>query len=628
MNSKADKETGGSEIGPASATASERVAVVQEQEMHRDEHGGPVESTGPIGPTGKARLEDAKTAMDAGVIAGETEIPVGAIPGETAGDQSNARRERKTSTGKFAFLVGAGILLSRIVGLVRQRVFAYYFGTSAAADAFNAAFRIPNFLQNIFGEGALSASFIPVYARLLAQDDEEEATRVASAILTLLAVTTSVIVLLGVLTTPYIINAIAPGFEGEKRELCIRLVKIFFPGAGLLVMSAWCLGVLNSHHKFFLSYTAPVVWNIAIITALLVFGRHEGQLDQLQLGQFQFHLAEMTAWGSVVGSALQFLVQLPTVLRLVGRLRPVLDLATTNVRTVIRNFFPVFVSRGVVQISAFVDALLASLLPTGAVAALTYAQSLYTLPVSLFGMSVSAAELPAMSSALGNEQQVHEQLRRRLGEGLQRIAFFIVPSSMAFIALGDVIAAVLYQTGRFNHNDVLYVWGILAGSTIGLLASTLGRLYSSTYYALHDTRTPLKFAIVRVFLTIVLGYLCAIPLPPLLGLDQKWGVAGLTASAGIAGWVEFILLRLKLNRRIGRTGLPLSYVAKLWTSAAIGAGAGWAIKLAIGAHHPFIIALLVLGAYGLIYFGVTSALGVGEARNVVGRVLRLAKLRK
>jgi putative peptidoglycan lipid II flippase len=596
------------------------------QSEEQDGGAGEVESGG---ASAQVSLEDPKTTRDANVIAGEAEIPFGAIPEETRGDQKEARREREHArTGRFAFLVGAGILLSRIVGLVRQRVFAYYFGTSVAADAFNAAFRIPNFLQNIFGEGALSASFIPVYARLLAHNDEKEATRVASAILTMLALTTAVIVLLGVLTTPYIISAIAPGFEGDKRELCIRLVKIFFPGAGLLVMSAWCLGVLNSHHRFFLSYTAPVVWNIAIIAALLIFGRHGGQLDQFQLGQFQFHLAEMTAWGSVIGSALQFTVQLPTVFSLIGRLRPVLDIATANVRTVIRNFFPVFVSRGVVQISAFVDALLASLLPTGAVAALTYAQSLYTLPVSLFGMSVSAAELPAMSSALGNEQEVNEQLRRRLDEGLQRIAFFIVPSSMAFIALGDVIAAVLYQTGRFSHEDAIYVWGILAGSTVGLLASTLGRLYSSTYYALHDTRTPLKFAIVRVFLTTVLGYLCAIPLPPLLGLDQKWGVAGLTASAGIAGWVEFILLRRSLNRRIGRTGLPLAYVAKLWASAGLGAGLGWAVKLLVGARHPFIIALFVLGAYGLTYFGITSALGIEQARLVIGRALRLAGLSK
>ncbi|MBA3765605.1 MAG: murein biosynthesis integral membrane protein MurJ, partial [Acidobacteria bacterium] len=191
------------------------------------------------------------------MIAGETEIPVGTAAGESPGEQATAGRQRKESsnTGKYAFLVGAGILLSRLVGLVRQRVFAHYFGTSDAADAFNAAFRIPNFLQNIFGEGALSASFIPVYAKLLAHDDKKEATRVASAVLSVLALVTATFVLIGVLTTPYLISLIAPGFTGEKRELTIRLVKIFFPGAGLLVLSAWCLGVLNSHRRFFLSYT-------------------------------------------------------------------------------------------------------------------------------------------------------------------------------------------------------------------------------------------------------------------------------------------------------------------------------------------------------------------------------------
>ena len=137
------------------------------------------------------------------------------------------------------------------------------------------------------------------------------------------------------------------------------------------------------------------------------------------------------------------------------------------------------------------------LTPTGAVISLTYAQSLYTLPVSLFGMSVSAAELPTMSRALGSESEVAETLRHRLDRGLKRIAFFIVPSSMAFLPLRDAIASVLYQTGKFNHADANYVWAILAGSTVGLLASTLGRLYSSTYYALHDTRTPLKYAVVK-----------------------------------------------------------------------------------------------------------------------------------
>ncbi|HEX8138391.1 MAG TPA: murein biosynthesis integral membrane protein MurJ [Pyrinomonadaceae bacterium] len=581
---------------------------------------------GPEPRDSKTKIKEAPERDDAGLIAGETDLPVGTATGETPGEQAAARRERKAAsgTGKHAILVGAGILLSRLVGLVRQRVFAHYFGTSDAADAFNAAFRIPNFLQNVFGEGALSASFIPVYAKLLAQEDRREATRVASAVLSVLALVTSIIVLAGVLTTPYLLSLIAPGFTGEKRELTIRLIKIFFPGAGLLVLSAWCLGVLNSHRRFFLSYTAPVVWNIAIIISLVAFGRRVGL----------FPLAEIVAWGSVIGSALQFAVQLPVVFSLVKGLRPVFDFVTANVRTVIRNFLPVFVSRGVVQISAFVDAWLASWLGTGAVAALAYTQSLYTLPVSLFGMSVSAAELPAMSSALGNEAEVTAQVRERLNSGLRQIAFFIVPSAVGFLALGDVMTGALYQTGNFNRRDVVYVWAILAGSSVGLLASTLGRLYSSTYYALHDTRTPLRYAALRVFLTIVLGYLCSLPLPRLLGVEQQWGAAGLTASAGISGWIEFVLLRRTLNARIGRTGLPGSFVIKLWSAALACAGVAWGVKLGLNAfsddfstHHPVIGAALILGIYGVLYFIITSLTGLPEARTVVGRFTRFLNRR-
>src|ERR687898_1894154 len=174
-----------------------------------------------------------------------------------------------------AVLVAAGILLSRILGLVRNRVFAHYFGTSAAADAFNAAFKLPNFLQNLFGEGVLSASFIPVYVRLL-QKDRDEARRVAVAVGAILALAVSVVVLFGVLLAPVLVSIFTPGFSGEKREATIRLARIFFPGAGLLVLSAWCLGVLNSHGRFFLSYSAPVLWNMSIIGTLLGYGDSAG----------------------------------------------------------------------------------------------------------------------------------------------------------------------------------------------------------------------------------------------------------------------------------------------------------------------------------------------------------------
>lgn len=509
-------------------------------------------------------------------------------------------------------MVSAGILFTRLMGLVRQHYFSRAFGLSDVADAFSGAFRIPNLLQNLFGEGVLSASFIPVYSRLMADGDEEEAGRVAGAVAAILALTTSILVLLGVLAAPFVTDVIVGGFEGETRELTIRLVRVLFPGAGILVMSAWCLGVLNSHRKFFLSYTAPVLWNASMIFTLLWFH-----------GADKPGLAIILAWGSVVGSVLQFGVQLPVVMRLARSLRISTATQNPNVRTVVRNFVPVFISRGVVQISAYVDVLMASWLPKGTVAAITNAQTLYLLPVSLFGMAVSAAELPEMSSAVGDASEIAAYLQRRLNTGLRRIAFFVVPSSMAFFTLGGVISAALFQSGEFGPRASAYIWRIVAGSAVGLLASTLGRLYSSTYYALRDTGTPLRFAMVRVALTTTLGYLFAFPVPRWFGVDPHWGATGLTASAGIAGWVEFALLRRSLNRRIGPTGLPASLAVKLWSSAAIAAAGAWAVNIALPFRQPQLRAIPIIAIYGVVYFSISHLLDVEESRAAIRACRRL-----
>ncbi|HUP40448.1 MAG TPA: murein biosynthesis integral membrane protein MurJ [Vicinamibacterales bacterium] len=511
-------------------------------------------------------------------------------------------------------LVAFGILCSRLTGFIRQRFFAQYFGLSDSADAFMAAFRIPNFLQNLFGEGALSASFIPVYAALVAREEREQAARVAGAVAALLALVTGTLVLLGVLATPVLVAAIAPGFEGEKRQLTIALVRILFPGAGLLVLSAWCLGILNSHRRFLLSYIAPVIWNVAMIVTLLWWGAVT-PLPQL---------AVMLALGAVAGSALQMLVQLPSVLKLVPDLRFRLELSD-HVRTTVRNFVPVFVSRGVVQISAYIDALLASLLPTGAVTGLANAQLLYTLPVSVFGLSISAAALPAMSGAAG--LNALDLVRDRVNTGLRHIAFFVVPSAVAFLTLGDVVAAALFQTGRFTYGDAIYVWAILAGSSIGLLATTSARLYSSSYYALRDTRTPLRYALVHVGIATVLGYVAAIPLPPVIGLASVWGTVGLTTAASIGGWVELLLLRRSLNRRIGHTGLPLSLGVRLWSAAFAAAAVAWIIKVSLPDTHPILRAAGILVPFGVMYLGLTFVLGVTEARRVLARARRKANRR-
>jgi putative peptidoglycan lipid II flippase len=528
----------------------------------------------------------------------------------------SAATPRLPSRRFAAALVATGILLSRLLGLVRESLKARYLGATSgiAADAFNAAVRIPNFLQNLFGEGVLSASFIPVYANLLARGDEEEAGRVAGAVFGLLSLATSIIVLLGVLFTPALLLVIAPGFSGERRELTILITRILFPGTGVLVLGAWCLGVLNSHRRFFLSYVAPVISNLAMIVAL-VLARDNPSLNRIAIE---------LAWAYVIGAVIQFFVQLPVVLRLAKPLRVSLDRHRETVRTVIRNFGPVFVSRGVVQISAYIDQVIASWLPLGVVSLLFYGQTISLLPVSLFGMSIAAAELPEMSSAIGSAEETAEHLRTRLNTGLKQIAFFVIPSAVAFLLLGDVIAAAVFQSGRFTPVDTRYIWGIIGGSAVGLLATTMGRLYSSAYYAQHDTRTPLRFAIIRIALTTVLGLLFAFPLPAALGIDRRWGAAGLTASAGIAGWVEFMLLRSRMNRRIGRTGAPARYVFALWVAGLLAGAAAFGVKVIMGGgpSHRFTVAVAVLGTFGVLYMMFALLFGASDMRGLMRRVVR------
>ncbi|HYR55485.1 MAG TPA: murein biosynthesis integral membrane protein MurJ [Myxococcaceae bacterium] len=527
--------------------------------------------------------------------------------------------------------MGVGILLSRVVGVVRETIFAHYLGNSVPAAAFRAAMRIPNFLQNLFGEGVLSASFIPVYAELIGKGEREEADRLAGAVFGILSVLTSALAIAGALGAPLLIELFAPGFEGEARELTIQLVRILFPGVAFLVMSAWCLGILNSHRRFFISYAAPVIWSAAQIAVLLGSGKRTTQN----------RLVEYLAYGMVAGSFLQFAIQLPPVLRLMGRFRPAISAARASVRQVFRGFAPVVLGRGVVQISAWVDGAYASLISARAVSAISYAQMLSLLPVSLFGMAISASQLPAMSQARGSPEEIAAQLRARVNQGLARIAYFVVPSSAAFLLLGDVVAGAVFQTGKFTFSDTRYVWYLLAGSAVGLLATTSGRLYASTFYALKDTRTPLYFAALRVLLTAALAYLCAVRLPSALGVPRELGGVGITATTGVAAWLEFLMLRRAAQRRIGKTGLGMKRLLGLWASSLVAAAIALGLKLALArqlgapaadaAHWegtalagpslpPLLTGILVLGTYGALYFGLTAVLRVPESASVFRRL--------
>ena len=518
-------------------------------------------------------------------------------------------------SGRFAVLVAFGIFLSRIFGLVRGRVVAHYLGTSDSSDAFAVALRGPNFLQNLFGEGVLSASFIPEYVRTTTQGDPVRARQLASSVVTLLMLITTILVALGVLLAPVLVSVIAAGFEGEKRELTIFLVRVLFPGTGLLVISAWCLGVLNSHRHFLLSYAAPVAWNIAIIAALLWTGSKGGD---------QSDLAAAAAWGAVAGSALQLLVQLPTALRLLGGFDPAFRAVRTEVRRVFSGLAPVMLGRGSAQISSWLDVFVASLLPTGAAAVLiNYAQPLYFMPISLFGMSVSAAELPAMSRVTGDSHAIGQALGERLRNGLRQIAFFVVPSAVAFLALGGEIAGAVYQSGDFDRGDTMLVWGALAGYSIGLIASTQGRLYASAFYALGDTRTPVRFSFVRIGVALALGVPAALVLPEMLGFDPVLGVVGLAAASGVGGWVEYVLLRGAMHRRLGVHTRP--NLVPMIGAAVAGAAVAWGVKSVVSGAPTLVSAVLSVGAFGLTYLGIAAAIGIPEMRMIGDRLRRFAR---
>jgi putative peptidoglycan lipid II flippase len=563
-----------------------------------------------------------------------------AAPTAPAKEAPPARRAPPPGGGKGALLVGAGIFLSRIVGLVRELALAHFLGNSPAANVFKAALRIPNILQNLFGEGVLSASFIPVYAGLVGKGEHAEARRVAGGVLGLLALVTALLTALGVLATPWLVDVIAGGYEGEMRALTVRVVRILFPGVGLLVLSAWCLGILNSHRHFFLSYAAPVLWNLALIGTLLAVG----------VGGGEERLVVALAWGAVLGSALQLGVQVPQVLRLAGGVRPRLTLAEPGVRKVVRSFGPVVVGRGVVQLSSYVDTALATFVSATALAPLTYGQTLYMLPISLFGMSVSAAELPelARAGAGADTPEAHARVRERLGAGRRRITFLVVPSAAAFLLLGDVVSGgVLGWTGgAFGPADARVVWAVLAGATVGLVASTLGRLYSSALYAAGDTRSPLRFALARVGLGAALAV--ALVFGTRGHVPDAVRVALLPAASGVAAWLEFHLLRGAVHRRVGVVDAGAGLSVRLWGAALLAGGGALGVKALLarlagaapdlaGAGvgtflpapdlNPLLVALPVLGVFGALYFGLCHGLGVQEARSLVGGILRRVRRR-
>ncbi|NNF37182.1 MAG: murein biosynthesis integral membrane protein MurJ [Gemmatimonadetes bacterium] len=530
-----------------------------------------------------------------------------------------------------AWWVGVGIFASRIAGLVREIVLARFFGTSAVADVWRAALRTPNVIQNLLGEGTLSASFIPVYAEFLEQGREEEAGRFAGAVLGLLSVTAFAAALIGIALAPLLMPLMFPTWEAAKVDLLIGVVRILFVMTAILVVSAWALGVLNSHRRFLVSYAAPVAWNGALIAAMLIFGGVQGWEPE--------RLVFALAWAGVAGGLLQLLVQLPWVVPALRGFRLSLDRRVKGVAEAIRNFGPVVAARGVLNISSLVDIVLAGLLASGAVAVLGYAQTLYLFPISLFGMSVAAAELPEMSRRRGDARDV---LAARVRSALDGLAFVLVPTTLAFLVLGDLFVAALFEGGRFTSASTAATYAVLAAYTLGLPASAASRTLSSSFYALRDTRTPATIAVVRVVVSALVGVALMFPLDAFSvgeGDDLlRLGAAGLALGAAVGSWLEYGLLRRRLKGLIGPHGPEWARRVRRWAAAGVGGLAGAGAKWWMGSKVPYRVGfaeavlppdsawlgvVLALGTalvFGVTYLVVAHLLGVGmPLRSILRR---------
>jgi putative peptidoglycan lipid II flippase len=494
--------------------------------------------------------------------------------------------------------VALGILCSRLFGLVREAVATATIGVSGLGDVFATAFRLPNLLQNLLGEQTLSASFIPVYSRMLGEGRDEEAGRFAGAVFGLLLSAAAALSLLGVVFAEPLVALFTPGYlkdaagvalgvvAVDRYPLAVAAVRIVFPMAGVLVLSAWSLGILNSHRRFFLSYFAPVLWNVSIITALVLASGL-----WLRRGPLAAEPEEVVIWacgGALIGGVLQFLVQLPLVLRSLRGLRLSLSLRVTGVRSALRAFVPLLSARGAAQISAYLDQFLASLLVAGAVGALRWGSILYMLPIST---------------------------------ALRQIAFLVVPTSVGYMAFGFLIVGLVYRRGRFGVEDNWLTYLVLAGYALGLAATSWSRLLSNVFYSQGETKRPARIAVMRVALSAVLGIvlMAALDRFPVSMLSSSvsaerlhLGAVGLACASGLTAWLELVLLRRALRNLLPAAALPVRATIRMF---------GLALLSTIPATYSWwlfrdlpvsLTAIGVIAAYAAFYLGLAQLFGLSE----------------
>jgi putative peptidoglycan lipid II flippase len=437
-------------------------------------------------------------------------------------------RSEGQKVSRAAGVVSLFTLLSRVLGLMRDMVVAALFGSGMTADAFFVAFRIPNLLRRLFAEGSLTIAFIPVFTEYLTRKGKDDAFEMARVVLTLLSVALAVITILGLLFSPWIVRIQAFGFGGSgmKYDLTVLLTRITFPYIFFISLVAFFMGILNSLRHFAAPAAAPILLNMAIIGSAFLISPH---LSEPIVG---------VAMGVFIGGFLQVALQIPWVVKSGMRLVPLWMPGHPAVRRIGRLMLPAVFGSAVYQFNQFMGTLLASFLPEGSISWLYYADRVVQFPLGVFAIAISTAVLPSLSGHAAEEDL--DEFNRTLSHALRLVFFVTIPATLGLIVLGKPIISILFERGAFSAHAASMTWEALFYYTVGLWAFSGIRILVSAFYALQDTKTPVKVAVVALAVNIALS----------LALMGPLRHGGLALALSLASGVQFVLLAMLLFRRL------------------------------------------------------------------------------
>ncbi|MGI8668788.1 MAG: murein biosynthesis integral membrane protein MurJ [Aridibacter sp.] len=544
---------------------------------------------------------------------------------------------KQTSVAKSAGIVSIAVMFSRVLGLVREVVFANFFGAGFLNDAFQAAFTIPNTLRDLFAEGALSAAFVKVFTDYQILKSEEEAWKLASLVLNGLVVILSVITLLGIIFAPFIVSIVANGFPPEKAALTVILTRIMFPYILFVAMAALAMGVLNTKGNFGVPASASTVFNVVSICLGLVIahwlsgggwippGKNETASDAAQWAMIGMSI------GTLIAGASQFLMQVPSLLRVGFRFAPLLDFADEGVRKVARLMAPAIIGTSAVQINVLVNLAFVSEI-NGGRSWLGYAFRLMQFPIGVFGVAIGTASIPVLSRMASKKS--FGEFRDTLSSSIKLFFLLTLPSACGLVVLGEPIIRLIYARGAFKESDVPMTAYALAAYAIGLTGYAAIKILSPAFYALDDAKTPMIIALGSI---VVNGIACYffMELFSNFGVTPEYpsgyGHVGVALATSCVAMVNFFALALMMKKRIQRinSGDIIKSFIKIAVASAVMSVVCWfsyqyltnffGTKTFI---NKLIETLIPIGLGGITFLIVAKLVGVSELNQFLNMIYR------